>query len=554
MSFLDRFKDKIMENVFITTDYWNKLGIPDSKRVALFENVFGKSSFVEEDREKSIKFLVEVLDRIQDNLVSEINNGNSLRMTIELCKIYDKNFKHYIWDKEDREKLVDKKVTDTKVQEIYGINRNIALDILYGLNIWIENGILLQHDLEEKYIVDPVEINPEICLYVYMYGLVSRSLSFLTLSKKLEKYKLYYGIEVNPQKTLPINVLRNHPVLYYNPLLTGNQRVFSNLDEDICEINYSDFGKGFIEEYGIGLYEFIVISKSLIKYQFADGKYAVAIIGRDKFCKHVDEIININNYGEKYLKAFSINSNLLRRYINEQNSIIWKAGVNKYRFELRPIIELDNGDILLTCQALEQSIQIWYSMYYNGGVAYSDVKDKFTKAQEQRNQVLSDRLVDEIIKILQNKYDDGQWHKDVNYDRVYPKNNEYNYGDYDVVFYSQNANELFLIESKYFSDSLSNSGHINDYIKMYKNKGYYEHCRKRCDLVMNNPDEMKDFMGIKGNVKVHFLFVTSKPIELEFQDEDCVVTIVPLGIFKEYLDDNILSEDGLRYVRPTIDL
>ena len=142
----------------------------------------------------------------------------------------------------------------------------------------------------------------------------------------------------------------------------------------------------------------------------------------------------------------------------------------------------------------------------------------------------------------------------MNYDRVYPKNNEYNYGDYDVVFYSQNANELFLIESKYFSDSLSNSGHINDYIKMYKNKGYYEHCRKRCDLVMNNPDEMKDFMGIKGNVKVHFLFVTSKPIELEFQDEDCVVTIVPLGIFKEYLDDNILSEDGLRYVRPTIDL
>lgn len=70
--------------------------------------------------------------------------------------------------------------------------------------------------------------------------------------------------------------------------------------------------------------------------------------------------------------------------------------------------------------------------------------------------------------------------------------------------------------------------------------------------MINNPDKMKDFIGIVGNVKVHFLFITSKPIE--FQDEDSIVTILPFGIFKDYLDNNIMSEDGLRCIRPTIDL
>ncbi len=124
---------------FFTTDYWTKLGIACCERIKIFEDFFGKEKFIENDRDKSINNLRAVLKRVQDTIISEINTGNSLRMTIELCKIFDKNFKNYIWDKEEREELVNKKVTDEKVQEIYGINRNIVMDILYGLNIWIEN-------------------------------------------------------------------------------------------------------------------------------------------------------------------------------------------------------------------------------------------------------------------------------------------------------------------------------------------------------------------------------------------------------------------------------
>ena len=120
------------------------------------------------------------------------------------------------------------------------------------------------------------------------------------------------------------------------------------------------------------------------------------------------------------------------------------------------------------------------------------------------------------------------------------------------MFYAKDKKELFLIESKYFSDSLNNSGHINDYEKMYKAKGYYEHCMKRYDLVLDNPSDIKKFIGVEGAIKVHCLFVSSKPLEVDFQDEDGVVTIVPLCIFDQYLDAKLLSEDGTEVVRPTI--
>lgn len=52
-----------------------------------------------------------------------------------------------------------------------------------------------------------------------------------------------------------------------------------------------------------------------------------------------------------------------------------------------------------------------------------------------------------------------------------------------------------MIESKYFSDSLNASGTVNDYNKMFGENGYYEHCRKRYDLVLAEPDKLKAFIG-----------------------------------------------------------
>ena len=46
------------------------------------------------------------------------------------------------------------------------------------------------------------------------------------------------------------------------------------------------------------------------------------------------------------------------------------------------------------------------------------------------------------------------------------------------------------------------------------------------------------------------LFISSKPIEMEFQDADGIVTFLSLGIFEKYLKGNLISEDGMSVVRP----
>ena len=72
------------------------------------------------------------------------------------------------------------------------------------------------------------------------------------------------------------------------------------------------------------------------------------------------------------------------------------------------------------------------------------------------------------------------------------------------------------------------------------------------DLVLQEPEKMRQFIGAAGEVEVHFLFVSSKPLEVEFQDEDHIVSFLCLSIFDKYLEGKLESVDGKKSVRPTI--
>ena len=43
---------------------------------------------------------------------------------------------------------------------------------------------------------------------------------------------------------------------------------------------------------------------------------------------------------------------------------------------------------------------------------------------------------------------------------------------------------FFLVEAKYFSDSLNSSEMVTDYKKLFEEDGYYDRCRRRYDLVL----------------------------------------------------------------------
>ena len=203
--------------------------------------------------------------------------------------------------------------------------------------------------------------------------------------------------------------------------------------------------------------------------------------------------------------------------------------------------------------ALEQSKQLWTSYYSNGGMCYTNPskKDDLCKAMEKRNEELSDIiLVTKLQEILRSHYSGTVDLKNVDYQRIFGEK-EKNYGDYDIVFYVESKKELFLIESKYFSDSLNSSGMVNDYNKLFGENGYYKHCRERYDLVLAEPEKMKQFINATADISVHMLFISSKPIEVEFQDDDGIVTFLALCNFEKYLMGNLLSEDGQNVVRPT---
>lgn len=254
---------------------------------------------------------------------------------------------------------------------------------------------------------------------------------------------------------------------------------------------------------------------------------------------------------EKFFDAFVLTKDIVKTQIKKKDPIIWVMKSNKYRHELRPFICLDNSRVFISYCALEQAKHLWCSIFLNGGMCYSNSKDNLTTAIERKNEELSDRLVDILREKLRAHYEPSVDEKDVKYDRIFGEK-EIDYGDFDVMFYAPASKELFLIEAKFFSDSLSNSGIISDYEKMFKEKGYYEHCRSRYDLCLKEKEKLKEFIGVTASeeINAHFLFVSSKPLEFEFQDEDGVVAFPCLSIFDKYIEGELLPEKGDIPIRP----
>ena len=91
---------------------------------------------------------------------------------------------------------------------------------------------------------------------------------------------------------------------------------------------------------------------------------------------------------------------------------------------------------------------------------------------------------------------------------------------------------------------------ITDYKKLFEENGYYDHCRRRYDLVLSEPDKIKKFIGVQDEISVNLIFLSSKPIELELQDNDGIVTFLSLNIFEKYITGNLINEDN-SIARPT---
>ena len=539
--------------IFMTRDFWSEMNIPHDIVSTLYNKYFGHRCYAIESRADAIEYITPIVNSLRDEIIDWFKSNNSNQVIKDLYYIFDICFKFYMGQKSARKKLVELNINDDDIVNEFGKNRNMCINIINSTNLWLENTLLLQNSIDDALNNSKSEVNAPLFVKLYLYGLTSKALSLLALSKKYGETELFYGIRISPDKDEPIEVIRYHPIIYFNPSLIGNQDSFQLNVSDYKNIDSSPFGIGFQNLHNLSLLMSLRIMATFQSELLKNGKYSHVVISKSHFLSLISKYTSGEVDGDRFFDTFVLTKDNVSSQLKGNDAIVWMMSVNKYRHELRPFICLDNNTIAISNMALEQAKHIWLSYFANGGMIYSNVKDELTIAIEERNTELSKLLVGLIRKKLQNHYSATFNETDVKYSRIFGEK-DYDYGDYDLVFYTKEENELFLIEAKFFSDSLNNSGVINDYHRLFKENGYYAHCRKRCDLAIAEMDKLKSFIGITGTTKIHFLFVSSKPLEIEFTDNDGIVSFPCLSILDDYLSGNLVSEDGNKTIRPTHEL
>jgi len=330
--------------------------------------------------------------------------------------------------------------------------------------------------------------------------------------------------------------------------MAGNLDILkpANEKEYIKNANTTEIGKGFKKEYSIDFLEAMSCFNAVKELICNKDRVTIRAINEKQLRQYLIDCypgIQI----DQFLKYFSITKENLAEYVSEVEPYIYKMGCNKNRLEIRPIIKLDNGMIYVSYAAMDRALQLWFSYIINGGRPYTGIDaghgDSLIDGCSMREQELGDILVNILYTMLEKHFPTALFKdKEVTYDRIYGDRKK-DYGDFDIIYYA--GNELFLIESKYFTDSYTGNTAIGDYNKLFVNKkNYYDHCRCRYDLVENEPDAMKKFVGATENIYVHYLFISSKPLEIEFQDSDKMVTFLCTENFDRYLEGKLEAEDG----------
>ena len=537
--------------VFHVRPFWDELNVPKQKLESRYKELFGTENLTIEDRQQAIKLLLSVVTQLQNKILNRLKTNNPNATAKILYRILDDTYTLYTRERESRERLSTFPMADADMEIAYRKNANIERNIIDALNLWIENCLLYQEKIHASYDERSLKKrDDEFLIDLYIYGYASKSVSLLTFCKKFPERNFFYGIEVTPKGTEPFNILKENHVLHFNIALTGNQRAFNRSVSEYNNVDIDDFGKAFINEYGVSFKSFLGLLYIIMQKELKKGKISHIVWTRSDFIKWINGCLNCQISGESFLESFSLTKERISSQLLQGNSFIWIMNSNQYRHELRPFICLDDNTVFISYAAISQAFLLWNSYFVNGGMIYSNHPDTLTVAVGKRNELLSEILVSKIREKLRNHYNSEFDEVDVQYDRIFGRK-DYNYGDYELVFYAKEVNELFLVEAKFFSDSLNNGGIVADYEKMFKTNGYYDHCRKRYDLVLSEPEKLKSFVGITGNVAVHFLFVSSKPLDVNFVDDDGIVTFPCLSNFDEYIEGKLLSETGDEVVRPT---
>lgn len=231
---------------FQTRPFWRCMRVSDKKLKNRFEEFFGKSEIEITERDKAIKLLLNIVSTIQERILYRLKNENSYDMLMKLYYIFDEVHSFYLSEKEARVKLSELNIDNPSVIDTFIENRDIMRTIIDSCNIWIENGILYQHDIDTMSKAKDRGFSMDIDLMIdlYLYGFASQGVSLLTLSKNTGQ-ELFYGLKIIPERNTPAEILKYHPIIFFNTAIAGNQNIL--VEKPLTpDANDTSFGKLFL--------------------------------------------------------------------------------------------------------------------------------------------------------------------------------------------------------------------------------------------------------------------------------------------------------------------
>ena len=135
--------------LFQTRSFWKIMNIPHAVISKKYKEYFGEDKEIT-DRKEAISILRGITENIQNKMVFRIKTEDTYAMLFKLHYIFDEVHSLYLKEKKARLELVKQNVDATELLDEFIKNSQIERNIIDACNIWIENCVLLQHDVNIK--------------------------------------------------------------------------------------------------------------------------------------------------------------------------------------------------------------------------------------------------------------------------------------------------------------------------------------------------------------------------------------------------------------------
>lgn len=186
---------------------------------------------------------------------------------------------------------------------------------------------------------------------------------------------------------------------------------------------------------------------------------------------------------------------------------------------------------------LWNSINFWNNVYAIGLTPYiSNEKDEILKSLNIIRKNISSAFENDIIKVLLKINKKMEIHHNKKSKNIF-KNKNISNNEWDIIAIDYNIKQIYDIEAKFLSTSVTGSGLANDLKKIVGNSpdSYQNKFEKRIEIENSNMQDFLNFCNADINYKIILLMVVSKVVDLNSESLERKFIIVHYDGLEKYI-------------------